>query len=275
MKKRKLDICVISDLQLGNINFRADELLTYLSSIEPTDLILNGNIMGTSHFKTPNLPPSHLKVIKKLLSMASRGANVYYIGNQNDVKEVFSAKDSSNIIFSKQLFLYLNGKKTWFCNGDIFDIPFMNEEWLARLGATGYNLALHLNSVVKRMFKKLNNSRVSPLQSGDFGTEPSEKYVADFEKKVQKWALINAYDTVVCGHIRSPKKQMLESSKGNLLYLNSGDWLNHMTTLEYSFKRWKLYRYENDKLSPFFADEAMKGMGIKELITSIASKKVS
>ncbi|TNF73662.1 MAG: UDP-2,3-diacylglucosamine diphosphatase, partial [Bacteroidetes bacterium] len=43
---------------------------------------------------------------------------------------------------------------------------------------------------------------------------------------------------------------------------------------EYNFKRWKLYRYDEDKLSPFYADEDLKEMDIIDLISSIMAKKV-
>ena len=30
------------------------------------------------------------------------------------------------------------------------------------------------------------------------------------------------------------------------LYLNSGDWIENLTALEYNKKRWKMYRFEED-----------------------------
>jgi len=44
--------------------------------------------------------------------------------------------------------------------------------------------------------------------------------------------------------------------------------------LEYSFKRWKVYHYNHDRLSPFFADEDLKEMDMNELIASITDKEV-
>jgi len=78
---------------------------------------------------------------------------------------------------------------------------------------------------------------------------------------------------VVCGHLHKPAKQWVETPSGKTLYLNSGDWVEHLTALEYNFKRWKLYRYDEDKLSPFYADEDLKEMDISDLIASIVSKK--
>ena len=48
-----------------------------------------------------------------------------------------------------------------------------------------------------------------------------------------------------------------------------------MTALEYSFKRWKLYHYENDKLASFYMDEELKSMDINELIGTITQNKAS
>ena len=51
--------------------------------------------------------------------------------------------------------------------------------------------------------------------------------------------------------------------------MNSGDWVENFTALEYQFKRWKIYNYNSDKLSAFFADEDIKEMEIKDLIAAI------
>jgi hypothetical protein len=53
------------------------------------------------------------------------------------------------------------------------------------------------------------------------------------------------------------------------MYLNSGDWVENFTALEYQFKRWKIYNYNHDKLSPFHADEDIKTMSTKDLIAAI------
>ena len=60
-----------------------------------------------------------------------------------------------------------------------------------------------------------------------------------------------------------------ENKHGKTMYLNSGDWVENFTALEYQFKRWKLYHYNNDKLSPFFVDEDLKELDMKDLIAAI------
>jgi len=37
-----------------------------------------------------------------------------------------------------------------------------------------------------------------------------------------------------------------ENRKGSVLYLNSGDWIENLTALEYNKKRWKMYQYTEE-----------------------------
>ncbi len=88
-------------------------------------------------------------------------------------------------------------------------------------------------------------------------------------------AIENGYDYVVCGHIHQPKKEIYDNKYGSCTYLNSGDWVENLTALEYSFKRWRIYHYNHDKLSPFFLDEDLKEMDMNELIASITDKEIN
>ena len=98
------------------------------------------------------------------------------------------------------------------------------------------------------------------------------KYINNFEAVAAELAIENDYDYVICGHIHHPKKEIIENSQGKTMYLNSGDWVENLTALEYSFKRWRIYQYNHDKLSAFFADEDLKQMDMNELIASITDK---
>lgn len=77
MKKRKVEICVISDVHLGTYGCHASELLDYLDSIKPKILILNGDIIDIWQFRKSYFPKSYLKVVKKLISFTSKGTKVY------------------------------------------------------------------------------------------------------------------------------------------------------------------------------------------------------
>ncbi|KGK28870.1 UDP-2,3-diacylglucosamine diphosphatase [Cellulophaga sp. E6(2014)] len=270
MKKRKIDVVVISDVHLGTYGCHADELISYLSSIQPKKLILNGDIIDIWQFSKRYFPPSHLKVLKKIIGMASNGVEVTYItGNHDEMLRKFSDTSIGYVSIVDKLVLDLNGKKTWFFHGDVFDASIQNAKWLAKLGGYGYDFLILINRFMNWCLTRMGREKYSLSKRIKNSVKGAIKYVNDFEKTAADLAIENGYDYVVCGHIHQPKKELYENRNGACTYLNSGDWVENLTALEYSFKRWKVYHYNNDKLSPFYADEELKELDINELIASI------
>lgn len=261
MKKRNIDVVVISDVHLGAFGCHAEELIAYLSSIKPQKLILNGHIIDVRQFSKHYFPPSHLRVLKKILSMASNGTEVIYItSNHDEMLRKFSNTIIGSFSIQDKLILELDGKKAWFFHGDVFDIPFGYTKWFVNLGGYGCVLLLGLNEILNWFITKLGKERFSLAKKIKNNNKNSVKYVDNFERKVIEIAIAKGYDYLVCGHIHQPKKKFFETKMGKCTYLNSGDWVENLSALEYSFKRWKIYNYSYNKLSPFFADEDLKSM---------------
>ncbi|PQJ14981.1 UDP-2,3-diacylglucosamine diphosphatase [Aureicoccus marinus] len=275
MKKRKIDLAVISDVHLGTYGCQADELIAYLSSIQPKKLILNGDIIDIWQFSKRYFPPSHLKVLKKIIGMASKGTEVYYItGNHDEMLRKFTDTDMGNIKIINKLVLELDGgKKAWIFHGDVFDVSIQNAKWLAKLGGYGYDMLIMINSAVNWGLKKLGRERYSLSKRIKSSVKGAVKYISNFERTAAELAIENGYDYVICGHIHQPRKEIIENKNGSTLYLNAGDWVENLTALEYSFKRWRVYHYNHDKLSPFYVDEELKEMDMNELIATITNKE--
>jgi UDP-2,3-diacylglucosamine pyrophosphatase LpxH len=268
--KRKVEIAVISDVHLGTYGCHAKQLLTYLNSIEPKKLILNGDIIDIWQFKKRYFPKSHLSVIKKIMDFAANGVEVVYItGNHDEMLRKFCDTRIGNISIVNKLVLNLDGKRAWFFHGDVFDISIQNAKWLAKLGGWGYDLLILLNRMINWCLEKLGKERYSLSKRIKNSVKSAVKYINDFEDVATELAIENRYDYVVCGHIHQPKMLRRENKNGTTTYLNSGDWVENFTALEYQFKRWKIYNYNSDKLSPFFADEDLKEMEVKDLIAAI------
>lgn len=268
--KRKVEIAVISDVHLGTYGCHAKPLLTYLNSIEPKKLILNGDIVDIWQFSKRYFPKSHLKVIKKIIDMAADGVEVIYItGNHDEMLRKFTNTTIGNIKIVNKAVLELDGKKAWFFHGDVFDVSIQNAKWLAKLGGYGYDLLIVINRMVNWFLEKLGKEKYSLSKRIKNSVKSAVKYINDFENVISELAIENGYDYVVCGHIHQPKMLIKENKTGKTTYLNSGDWVENFTALEYQFKRWKIYNFNFDKLSPFFADEDIKDMDFKELIAAI------
>lgn len=267
---------VISDVHLGTFGCHAEELMAYLSSIKPEKLILNGDIIDIWQFNKHYLPASHLRILKKIISMASNGTEVIYItGNHDEMLRKFSNTYIGNFSIQDKLILNLDGKKAWFFHGDVFDISIRHAKWLAKLGGYGYNILLRLNSLINWFLTKLGKEKYSLAKEIKNSVKKAVKYIDNFERTAIETAIANGYDYVICGHIHQPKKEIIETKNGKCTYLNSGDWVENLSALEYSFKRWKIYNYSYDKLSLFYADEDLKSMELDELINSLEMKLVS
>ncbi|WP_055444951.1 UDP-2,3-diacylglucosamine diphosphatase [Lacinutrix himadriensis] len=269
-KKRKVEIAVISDVHLGTFGCHAKQLLTYLNSIDPKKLILNGDIIDIWQFSKRYFPPAHLKVIKKIITMAANGTEVIYItGNHDEMLRKFSDSQIGKISIVDKYVTELDGKTAWFFHGDVFDVSIQNAKWLAKLGGYGYDFLIVINRFVNWCLVNLGRERYSLSKKIKNSVKGAIKYIHDFEEVATDLAIENGYDYVICGHIHQPKMIVKGNKHGQTTYLNSGDWVENFTALEYQFKRWKIYHYNKDKLSPFFADEDIKEMEMKDLIAAI------
>ncbi|WP_445382127.1 UDP-2,3-diacylglucosamine diphosphatase [Robiginitalea sp. IMCC43444] len=272
MKKRKIDLAVISDVHLGTYGCHAQELLAYLSSIEPGILVLNGDIIDAGQFDKRYFHPAHLQVLRKITGMAARGTQVYYItGNRDEMLRKFSDTTIGSFRICDKLVLELDDKKAWFFHGDVFDLALPNAQWLARLGGHGYKALILLNRGVNNLLTKLGRNKISLSGRIKKSVKGAAGLISNFEKTAASMAISKRYDYVICGHIHQPKKEWVETSEGRCLYLNSGDWVENLTALEYAFKRWKLYWYNEDKLSAFYADEEHKATQFEEIIYSVVN----
>lgn len=268
--KRKLEVAIISDVHLGTYGCHAKELVTYLNSIEPKKLVLNGDIIDVWQFSKRYFPPTHMKVIKKIMDMASQGTEVIYItGNHDEMLRKFSDVTMGNISVVDKKVLELDGKKAWIFHGDVFDVSIQNAKWLARLGGYGYDMLILINRFVNWCLERLGKEKYSLSKRIKNSVKSAVKYINDFEQTAAELAIENGFDYVICGHIHQPKMEIIENKHGKTMYLNSGDWVENFTALEYQFKRWKIYNYNHDKLSPFHADEDIKTMSTKDLIAAI------
>ncbi|MCS6918000.1 MAG: UDP-2,3-diacylglucosamine diphosphatase [Chitinophagales bacterium] len=250
--RRKLKAAVLSDLHLGSVGCHARELVHYLASIEPELLVLNGDIIDVWAFNKRYWPATHTQVLQQILQLMSRGTTVYYLtGNHDDVLRRYSDATLGCLHLADKLVLELDGKKYWFFHGDVFDLTMRNSRWLARLGSIGYDALILLNRSVNRLLQQLGQERISLSKRIKNGVKRAVAYISEFEKTAIALALDQGYDYVVCGHIHQPEIKVIQTGRRTVVYLNSGDWVENLTALEYANGSWQLYTYPiNGKKTP-------------------------
>lgn len=253
MNKRNIKVAVISDVHLGTYGCHAKAVNRYLKSINPEILILNGDIVDIWQFSKRYWPDSHMKVVQRIFKMMANGTKVYYLtGNHDEMLRKFTDFRLGKLELLDKLVLDLDGKKAWIFHGDVFDISMKHSKWLAKLGAVGYDTLIVLNSMVNWVSQKLGRGKVSFSKRIKNSVKQAIKFIDDFEETATSIAIENGYDYVLCGHIHQPAIRSVKTDNGETLYLNSGDWVENLTALEYSDKKWSLYHYKDE-----FGDEEM------------------
>ncbi len=244
LNKRKLDLVVISDVHLGTHGSRADELLKYLRSISPKRVILNGDMIDIWQFRKHFWPKNHTALIRHFMQLLKEGVQVDYIcGNHDELMRRYLGFEIGKFSILNHVVLEQNDKKVWVFHGDAFD-KSMHKKWLAKWGGRWYDRTIRLNKILNTVTSK-------------FGGRPRyiskaiKDWVKGLVKKKHNWediaanaAIAKGYDMVVVGHIHKPEIREITTANGSVMYLNSGDWMENLTSLEYHEGKWTLYRYD-------------------------------
>lgn len=247
--KRSVEVAVISDTHLGTYGCKAKELLSYLKSIDPGILILNGDFIDIWQFKKSFFPESHLEIIKYILNLSLTDCQVIYLtGNHDEFLRKFSPMTFGKIQLADKYIFELDGKKTWVFHGDVFDSSVQHSKWIAKLGGIGYDYLIRLNNLSNWILARMGREKYSFSKKIKNNIKKAVKFIGDFEQTASGLAIENHFDYVICGHIHQPQKREVTNAKGSCLYLNSGDWIENLTALEYSNGTWEIYHYENDSL---------------------------
>ncbi|MDA0729218.1 MAG: UDP-2,3-diacylglucosamine diphosphatase [Bacteroidetes bacterium] len=243
--KRPVEVAVISDLHLGMRGCRATEVLRYLKSIDPEILVLNGDIIDVWQFKKKYFPAAHMQVVRELLGMIAKQKTIYYVtGNHDEVFRRFKGFETSNFRIVNKVVLPLDGKKAWFFHGDVFDVTMQHSKWLAMLGGKGYDALIWFNHLINQMSLALGKGRISLSKKVKESVKSAVKFINHFEETAAEIAIRNGFEYVVCGHIHQPANRIVKTDDGEVTYLNSGDWVENCTALEYNQGEWRIHWQE-------------------------------
>ena len=246
MKKRKIDVLVLSDIHLGTYGCHAKELLHYLKTIKPKTVILNGDIIDIWQFSKRYWPKSHMRIVKHIMEWVSKSTKIWYItGNHDEMLRKFVGFKMGSFRIANKVVLDLdNGKKAWFFHGDVFDVTMQHSKWLAKLGAIGYDTLILINREANFISEKIfHRGKLSLSKKIKNTVKSAVSFINDFEQTAADIAICNQYDYVVCGHIHQPEIKRIKNENGETVYMNSGDWIENLTALEYAQGEWSLYKF--------------------------------
>jgi UDP-2,3-diacylglucosamine pyrophosphatase LpxH len=273
--RRRVDVAVVSDVHLGTYGCHATELLRYLKSIKPKVLVLNGDIVDIWQFSKSYWPAPHMRVVRHLAGLAAKGTHIHYLtGNHDELLRKFAGTRLGHFRIDNKLVLELPHGRTWLFHGDVFDVTMRHSRWLAKLGAKGYDLLILINRLVNWGLHRLGRPRVALSKAVKDRVKSAVSLVSDFEATAATIAADQGYSYVACGHIHCPEIRPVSTEKGDVVYLNSGDWVENLTALEYTATAgWQLYRYADDPRMPTDANPVPDEMDEDDSVadTSVAT----
>jgi UDP-2,3-diacylglucosamine pyrophosphatase LpxH len=101
----------------------------------------------------------------------------------------------------------------------------------------------------------LGREKISLSKRVKNSVKSAVKFINHFEETATSIAAENGFDYVICGHIHKPEIKTYHTKKGTVTYLNSGDWIENLTALEYHKGKWKIFQYQDKNFEVEHVDE--------------------
>jgi UDP-2,3-diacylglucosamine pyrophosphatase LpxH len=229
-QKLRLRSIFLSDVHLGSRDCRARELLDFLSGVETDYLFLVGDIVDFwSLRRSFHWPQEHNDVLRMVLAKAREGTQVIYVpGNHDeDIREFCGSQFGNLKIRRKYVHSTADGRELLVMHGDEFDTAVKCSRWLARFGATAYELMMRINRGVNLCRRAFGMPYWSLATYVKQRLGNAVRYVAAFETAAAQAARSRNLDGIICGHIHRPGVREIEG----ILYCNDGDWVESCTAL--------------------------------------------
>jgi UDP-2,3-diacylglucosamine pyrophosphatase LpxH len=226
----------ISDVHLGSRGSRANDLKGFLDSLYTQKLFIIGDFIDMWLMKRKwYFPIAHMNILRKVMKLAKKGTEVYYIvGNHDDMFRTLAEEDnfilnfgSINIV-NEMTYYTLEHKKILLIHGDKFDFITINQKWLSVLGTYLYEQIIKLNSVMNKCMKIFGFKYWSLSKFVKKNIKKAVMYFDGFEKALIEYAKQGKYDGVFAGHIHHAT---LKKTDSGLLYGNTGDWIESCTAI--------------------------------------------
>ena len=219
---KKVEAIFISDVHLGSRGSKSEKLLETLKQYQPNYLFIVGDFIdGWLLKKRHYWNQSNTNLIRKILSYSKRGTQVIYITGNHDefLRDYQPLEFGENIIIADDYIW----NDYYIVHGDIYD-GVVNMKWLANLGSFGYELAISVDRILKKL-----GYRKSISKWAKDSIKGAIKFITSFEDQLAFQAKKRGCKGVICGHIHKPENKIIEG----IHYLNCGDWIENNSYIIY------------------------------------------
>lgn len=258
----------ISDVHLGTPGCKAEHLVDFLKAHDCDTLYLVGDIIDGWKLKSGwYWPQEHSNVIRKVLTKAKRGTQVYYVtGNHDEFLRKFVGFGLSlgNIrVVNEHVHTTADGRRLLVLHGDHFDVITRYHRWLALAGDAAYEATMRANYWLNRVRARAGLRYWSLSAFAKQRVKTAVNVISSFEDAVARECKRRGLDGVVCGHIHHAEIRQLHG----ISYHNCGDWVESCTALaedqngKLSVLRWVEldHLHQRPNVTPMSAARAGRG----------------
>lgn len=217
----------MSDLHIGSKGCNTKAIINLLKTVEYDRLILVGDIIdGWLFQRYKKFSAEHNKVIRKLFKISKEKEIIWISGNHDEFLRKYTPMQLGNIKIVDE---FIEGG-IWFCHGDKYD-GIIKMHWLGMLGSIGYDAAI----VIDRLLKKINKKTSLSKYLKD-NVKAAVSFMVDYEHEMIRQAKKRNCHTVICGHIHTPADKTID----NIRYINTGDWIENQSYVLYELSNYEI-----------------------------------
>ncbi|MCP4230361.1 MAG: UDP-2,3-diacylglucosamine diphosphatase [bacterium] len=220
----------ISDIHLGTPNSMAEEVRNFLSNTRCDNLYLVGDVIDLWMFHGKHFwSQSHNNVLRTILGKAKHGTRVVYIpGNHDDMFRRLDGVQFGNISIQREaVHETADGRTFLLTHGDEFDAVVKSSKLVSMVGAYGYGFLQRLNRLVNWIRGLFGLPYWSLAKYVKRKVKNAVAFISKYEKTLMEKARVREVDGIICGHIHHSALR----DWGDLLYCNTGDWVESGTAI--------------------------------------------
>lgn len=231
----------LSDLHVGASDFASRRFEAYAARFDeeaPRRLFLVGDIVDVRHIRRHRVSHlEHFGALERLVRIAARAPTTYLWGNHDPEAEMLGPfcgvgrGPTRHLVVARRAFHRLaDGRLALVLHGDEVDPLIrvgMTKAFVNKVTRHYYRLMAADRSILK--LRRAFHQDARPLISILKALAPRwRRYVESYETTIAGIARTAGADIVLCGHVHAPKMRRI----GRVLYVNSGDWVEHCTAVE-------------------------------------------
>lgn len=240
---------VLSDIHMGSKWSHTEEVIEFLEGVSAERIILAGDIIDGWHLlRSRKKWKRHYNDFLTVLldKYMDHGVEIVYIrGNHDDFLDMVVPFVFRRFAIEKEYIFESCGKRYFVFHGDSFDSVTSSARWVSKLGDKIYGWLLQINRHYNDYRRRHGKDYFSVAKFMKSWVKNIISKHSGFDANIVSLAKRKGCDAVICGHIHEPEIRMID----DILYLNSGDWVESLTALVQDFEgNWEIVNYSKKSI---------------------------